>query len=241
MRHDEKVKHSRDLIAGALQKDNRVGVAVSGGKDSVVLMDLSCEAVKFVTQPRLSWMYPDLALQALFTPLFFCVTTPHKPPETAAIIRDLEERYGVPVHVFRQLETVSADLYKTNPDECCRRLKVEPTWLAIRDLQLGVWITGRRADEGECRGDLQETETNMPFPGLFKLNPLKAWTATDIWKYTAYRHLPVHPWYAEGYESLGCTPCTRKTDETEPERAGRWTGTAKQGGECGIHTLRAGC
>jgi 3'-phosphoadenosine 5'-phosphosulfate sulfotransferase (PAPS reductase)/FAD synthetase len=35
--------------------------------------------------------------------------------------------------------------------------------------------------------------------------------------------------------SLGCRPCTRIT--TDPnERAGRWIGTSKCGGECGIHT-----
>jgi len=28
----------------------------------------------------------------------------------------------------------------------------------------------------------------------------------------------------------------KEKDETEPERAGRWAGTKKCGGECGIHT-----
>ncbi|HUW59215.1 MAG TPA: phosphoadenylyl-sulfate reductase, partial [Planctomycetota bacterium] len=43
------------------------------------------------------------------------------------------------------------------------------------------------------------------------------------------------PLYAKGYRSLGCGPCTRITTDPD-ERAGRWIGTSKCGGECGIHT-----
>ena len=47
--------------------------------------------------------------------------------------------------------------------------------------------------------------------------------------------MPVNPLYAEGYRSLGCAPCT-KIAQGADERAGRWIGTSKCGGECGIHT-----
>jgi phosphoadenosine phosphosulfate reductase len=45
----------------------------------------------------------------------------------------------------------------------------------------------------------------------------------------------VNPLYAQGYRSLGCWPCT-KIAQGADERAGRWIGTSKCGGECGIHT-----
>jgi len=45
----------------------------------------------------------------------------------------------------------------------------------------------------------------------------------------------VNQLYGKGFRSLGCEPCTRVTNE-EDERAGRWIGTSKCGGECGIHT-----
>ena len=47
--------------------------------------------------------------------------------------------------------------------------------------------------------------------------------------------MPVNPLYAKGYRSLGCEPCTKISTGSD-ERAGRWTGTGKCGGECGIHT-----
>ena len=43
--------------------------------------------------------------------------------------------------------------------------------------------------------------------------------------------------YKKGFRSLGCEPCTVLIKDTEPERSGRWAGTSKMGGECGIHTM----
>ena len=39
----------------------------------------------------------------------------------------------------------------------------------------------------------------------------------------------------QGYGSIGCQPCTRRTANGENERAGRWIGFNKV--ECGIHTF----
>ena len=44
----------------------------------------------------------------------------------------------------------------------------------------------------------------------------------------------VNELYRDGYRSLGCTPCTAIS--TGDERSGRWVGSSKCGGECGIHT-----
>ena len=43
-------------------------------------------------------------------------------------------------------------------------------------------------------------------------------------------------YFWSGYRSLGCAPCTEIINDDESERNGRWKGTCKQGGECGIHT-----
>ena len=43
--------------------------------------------------------------------------------------------------------------------------------------------------------------------------------------------------YKMGYRSLGCLPCSHKEkDEKEEEKKGRWKGTSKACGECGIHS-----
>ena len=70
-----------------------------------------------------------------------------------------------------------------------------------------------------------------------KINPILEWTEADVWRYIACNNIPVHEWYKRGYRSLGCEPCTSLIGDDEPERAGRWRGTSKEGGECGIHTM----
>jgi phosphoadenosine phosphosulfate reductase len=68
-----------------------------------------------------------------------------------------------------------------------------------------------------------------------KLNPILLWHEREVWQYLAIHRVPVNSLYAEGYRSLGCAPCTRIAQGPD-ERAGRWLGTSKCGGECGIHT-----
>ncbi len=51
--------------------------------------------------------------------------------------------------------------------------------------------------------------------------------------YFAEHDLPRHPLEAEGYPSIGCSPCTSKVKPGEDPRAGRWRGWDKT--ECGIH------
>ncbi len=70
-----------------------------------------------------------------------------------------------------------------------------------------------------------------------KINPILDWSEVDIWRYTAIFGIPVNPAYRNGYRSLGCAPCTYLGKDSDTERAGRWHGTNKCGGECGIHTM----
>ena len=123
------------------------------------------------------------------------------------------------------------NIYETNPDECCRILKVEPTKEAVKDLD--AWITGLRNTEGQIREDYREVEVKG---GLIKINPILQFTELDIWRYLAMNSIKVNPLYKKGYRSLGCEPCSIIVSDNEPERAGRWQGTSKCGGECGIHT-----
>jgi phosphoadenosine phosphosulfate reductase len=112
-------------------------------------------------------------------------------------------------------------------------LKVKPTRWAIEEMRVRCWVTGLRCTEGRTRTDYQEVEQRDE--GLLKLNPILLWKEREVWQYLALNNVPVNPLYAKGYRSLGCAPCTKITTD-ENERAGRWIGTSKCGGECGIHT-----
>ncbi len=162
----------------------------------------------------------------------FIVTTRFKPPETKRFMLE-QVRQFPELRVFSSDAEVPADLYRTDPDRCCELLKVEPTRRAIKDMDAGCWITGLRCTEGRTRTDYQEVEERVP--GLVKLNPILLWHEREVWQYLAMHRVEVNPLYAEGYRSLGCAPCTALSCGPN-ERAGRWMGTSKCGGECGIHT-----
>ena len=69
---------------------------------------------------------------------------------------------------------------------------------------------------------------------LVKVNPLANSTKQQIWAMIMKYDIPYNPLHDQGYQSIGCWPCTQPT-LLEDERAGRWSGMAKT--ECGLHSL----
>jgi len=162
----------------------------------------------------------------------FIVTTRYKPSETVQFMNEQVVRYPE-LKVFNNDAKIPDKLYLTDPDRCCEILKVQPTRQAIEQMNVSCWVTGLRCTEGRTRTDFKEIEQRDP--GLIKLNPILIWYEREVWQYLALYNVPVNPLYAKGYRSLGCEPCT-KIALGQDERAGRWIGTSKCGGECGIHT-----
>ncbi len=215
----EKVERSLGLIEEAWGRyGDALVVANSLGKDSVAVWDLAKRVNSKIRG--------------------FVVTTRYKPGPTREFMAELVKRYPETV-VFENEAPIPDELYRADPDECCRVLKVEPVRRAIEEMKVQCWVTGLRCTEGRTRSDYKEVEERDR--GLIKLNPILLWKEREVWQYLALYSVAVNPLYREGYRSLGCSPCTRISNG-EDERAGRWIGTSKCGGECGIHTrpLRVG-
>ena len=209
----EKVERSKQLIKEAHEKygDNLV-VANSLGKDSVVVWDLAKRV-----NPGIKG---------------FIVTTRFKPKETILFMEESVKKYPE-LKVYKNDVEIPEELYKTDPNRCCDLLKVEPVKRAVQEMNVKCWVTGLRCTEGRTRTDFKEVEERDE--GLVKLNPILIWKEREVWQYLALNEVKVNPLYSQGYRSLGCEPCTQITNE-DNERAGRWIGTSKCGGECGIHT-----
>ncbi|MCZ6535709.1 MAG: phosphoadenylyl-sulfate reductase [Dehalococcoidia bacterium] len=209
----QKVERSLDLINQAhAQFGDRMVVANSLGKDSVVVWHLAKRV-----SPQIRG---------------FIVTTRYKPKETVRFMNEEVARHPE-LQVFRNDAPQPDKLYLTDPDQCCYNLKAEPTRQAIQEMDVDCWITGLRCTEGRTRTNFQEVEELDK--GLIKLNPILLWHEREVWQYIALHQVPVNPLYIQGYRSLGCAPCTHIATGPD-ERAGRWLGTSKCGGECGIHT-----
>ena len=115
-----------------------------------------------------------------------------------------------------------------DPDGCCEIRKVQPLRAALDGVT--AWISGRKAFQAATRRALPLFEIE---DGRLKVNPLGGWSKADIDTYFRAHDLPRHPLEAEGYPSIGCSPCTSKVLPGEDPRAGRWRGWDKV--ECGIH------
>lgn len=209
----EKIERSLRLIDEAYEEHgDGLVVANSLGKDSSVVWHLAKQ------------VSPDIR--------GFIVTTRYKPKETVEFMHYMVSLYPE-LEVYSNDEPIPEDLYETDPDRCCDLLKVQPTRRAIEEMGVTGWVTGLRCTEGRTRTDFQEIEERDE--GLIKLNPILIWHEREIWQYLALYGVPVNPLYLQGYRSLGCEPCTSISSGVD-ERAGRWIGTSKCGGECGIHT-----
>ncbi|MCZ7662194.1 MAG: phosphoadenosine phosphosulfate reductase family protein [Thermoleophilia bacterium] len=209
----EKVDRALDLIADARRTYGKgLVVANSLGKDSSAVWHLARRV-----DPRIKG---------------FIVTTRFKPAKTVAFMREETARTPL-LRVYSNDGPIPDKLYETEPDRCCEILKVGPTRQAVEEMGVTCWVTGLRCTEGRTRTDFREIEERDP--GLVKLNPILLWHEREVWQYLALNRVPVNPLYAQGYRSLGCAPCTRISTGAN-ERAGRWVGTSKCGGECGIHT-----
>ena len=158
-------------------------------------------------------------------------------PETYALWRRLEERYGLTIRAVRpaatvaeQAETHGEALWDRDPDLCCQLRKVAPLRQALADKD--AWVSAIRRDQTKERASAQLVEWDERF-ALVKLNPLAAFTHADVWSYLREHHVPVSPLHEQGYASIGCHPCTSPVEAGEDPRAGRWRGRPKT--ECGLH------
>jgi phosphoadenosine phosphosulfate reductase len=135
-----------------------------------------------------------------------------------------------PHPIDRATRDPEGTLWSRDTDACCNFRKVVPIRRALDGF--AAQITGRKRFQTHARSEMHTVEY---FEGRFRFNPLADWTQTDLEAYIARHDLPRHPLVEDGYPSIGCMPCTRRTHVGEGYRDGRWSGLDKD--ECGIHGL----
>ena len=212
---------TQDLLAAVLREGlvGRVAVVSSFGAESAVLLHLIASI--------------DPA-----TPVLFLDTLRHF-PETLAYRDQLIAQLGLTGVINLTPDTAvlaardEAKLrWSYDPDGCCEIRKVVP--LAAAMSGFAASITGRKGFQSDTRAGLPRFEIDRSdAAGRLKVNPLADWNAETIAAYFAEHDLPAHPLVAQGYPSIGCSPCTSKVAPGEDPRAGRWRGWDKT--ECGIH------
>ncbi|MEG3618104.1 phosphoadenylyl-sulfate reductase [Magnetovibrio sp. PR-2] len=207
----------KDVLYAVLNNEANAGVAVSSsfGAESAVLLSLVAE------------IDPSTPILTVDTGKLFV--------ETLRYREELVDHLGL---TNVQIETSPSgfvnssdpdgDLHLSNPDLCCQVRKVMPHALAAANYD--ILITGRKRHHGGGRAALPTANVEGQH---IKINPLATWSQDQIEAHFEAKGLPRHPLVAEGFLSIGCETCTRRTSSHEAPRAGRWAGQNKT--ECGLH------
>ena len=181
-------------------------VAFSGGKDSVVLLDLVKKAL-----PRGSFVvifgdtgmeFPDTyktvektkrQCEADDTP-FFIARSHFDPKESWAI-------FGPPARKLRW---------------CCSVHKSTPQTLKLREITgkddyVGLDFVGVRSHESAVRSTYEYENFGKKQKGQYSYNPILEWTSAEVWLYLFANQLPVNDAYKKGNARAGCLICPMST------------------------------
>ena len=208
----------REMLQSVLQNDANARVAVSSsfGAESAVLLSLVAE------------IDPATPIVTVDTGKLFNETL---------MYRDLlADHFGLSdVRVARGAQGLidnmdpEGGLHLINPDLCCQVRKVMAHAQAVSNFD--ILITGRKQHHGGGRAALPTVNVEGQH---IKVNPLATWREAQIEAAFIEQDLPRHPLVEQGYRSIGCESCTKRTESGENARSGRWVGHKKT--ECGLHT-----
>jgi phosphoadenosine phosphosulfate reductase len=213
-----KIDSARAIIASALEKGGEPAVTCSFQTEDMVVLYMLRETL------------PDVPVLFLETGYHFQEVYDYR-DEMAALWR-LNLVNVLPKTTVPEQEAELGLLYQTQPDQCCKRRKVEPLFAAVSSYD--VWFTGLRRVQSPTRANLQPIDT-FPLPSgktLQKISPVADWSDKEVWEFAKDYDIPRLSLYDMGYTSIGCQPCTLLPVDPANARSGRWSGRKL---ECGIH------
>jgi len=206
----EILRHGFDLWGDEL------ALVSSFGAESVVLLDIAAKIDR------------NMPVVFIDTHMLFAETLDYQLELADRLGLTNVQRISADETVLR-LSDADKTLHQSAPDDCCHLRKTMPLEAALSGFR--AWVTGRKRHQTQDRAHMQVVEVDQA--GRIKINPLANWDAQTVANYMNTHDLPRHPLVADGFQSIGCAPCTSRTIDGEDPRAGRWRGAEKT--ECGIH------
>ncbi|MDR3075630.1 MAG: phosphoadenosine phosphosulfate reductase family protein [Candidatus Methanoplasma sp.] len=183
-----------DIRSFVSKKSMPVTVSFSGGKDSLAAYGIAAKALK---DPTLIFIDTGLEFPETieYVERFASDNSLNLMKASAGnAFRENVITFGPPAKDFRW---------------CCKVCKLGPIAdLISREFPCGtVTIEGNRMLESFSRSDIGFVSKNPFVPNQTNLNPVRTWSAADIWGYIWMRGLDYNPLYDRDFERIGCYLC----------------------------------
>lgn len=172
---------------------DRLVIAFSGGKDSLVALHLALETLG-----------NDI-------PVIYNNTTVEF-PETLNYVKKLADMWGLNLHITRPkkpfLCAVKEKGWATHENRwCCKPYKETPAKDFILKNGIAAEITGTIRTESIYRRSLRPFMFPKKNPHIIRIHPIYDWNYWEVWKYIRENNLPYNPLYDMGYRRIGCWCC----------------------------------
>jgi phosphoadenosine phosphosulfate reductase len=228
----------RGIVSRNEYKDLPVYVSFSGGKDSLVVLDLASASLK---QRELRAFFLNTGIEFPETVDFvrsYCCENkiPLEEVNSGTAFWEQVEKFGPPAKDFRWCckvcKLASAGDLETGKENC----SLPPEGRAgnsnsnINGNSVAyLTIDGKRKHESFSRARIAATETNPFVPSQLNIFPIRDWKALEVWLYIYWRGLSYNPLYDLGFERVGCWLCPSalaaeyaRVKELHPELYEKW-------------------
>ena len=177
-----------------LKNKNRLAVSFSGGKDSLVVLDIAQRAgIKKAVFCNTTIEFDETIEYTRKISNYFTLKMDFVEPQKSFF--EMVEKIGVPSRRFRW---------------CCDILKFAPLANYANDKHIKGFVTGLRRQESKRRKFYTENDKN-PLMTTRQINPIIDWSTQDVWSYIRTYNLPYNPLY-EKINRIGCWCCPYKSD-----------------------------
>jgi len=198
------LKRIKEMYDAYAKKCDAIYIGFSGGKDSVVLLDL-CHKVLPLDVPV---VFSDTDMEL---------------PDTYCVWDEIQKRYEGRTFLKVAAKTSALENWQLfgPPSQalrwCCSVHKSTPAVLALKD-RIGkksiktLAFVGVRGEESQRRSSYEDIGDGLKCQSQINAMPILTWSAHELWLYIFEHDLVLNEAYRKGLPRVGCLVCPMSTD-----------------------------